>query len=610
MARPVLAFGKVFLVTAHAGPEFVSLHPLREGWLSATLGLGLTAAIAIGINGILRRRLELERIAAEMRAQRESYRALTDNAPDAIARVDRQQHFVFVNRVMEKTAGVPAEKFLGNSATDLALPASAEVSAAISRVFQTGEMQSLEFVDDRNPGAPRFLEARLVPEHSPKGEIQFVLVLLRNVTERQWMEEKLAYERDLMQALMEESPDFIYFKDLKSRFLRCSKALSAKFGVKSMEDVVGKTDFDFYGAEHARPAFEDEQEIIRTGKPMPAKIEQETMRGTGQVTWALTSKLPLRNRKGEIIGTFGISKDVTEQKKADQERQILEVQLRQAQKLESIGQLAAGIAHEINTPTQYIGDNTRFLKNSFEDLGRVLAGYEQLLAAAGDNRLTPELVAAAQKALVESDLKFLLEQIPPAINETLDGVARVSKIVRAMKEFSHPGGTDKLAADINQAIESTVTVAHNEWKYVADMKLDLDPELPAVTCFLGDFNQAILNLIVNAAHAIGDVVKDRPGTKGEITVSTRRAGDGIEVRVQDTGTGIPDAVRPHMFEPFFTTKQVGKGTGQGLSIVYGAIVKRHGGSVTFESEVGQGTTFIIHLPGVPCEELPPLVVKG
>jgi signal transduction histidine kinase len=165
-----------------------------------------------------------------------------------------------------------------------------------------------------------------------------------------------------------------------------------------------------------------------------------------------------------------------------------------------------------------------------------------------------------------------------------------------MKHFSHPGGKDRAQADLNKAIESTVTVARNEWRYVADVMLDLDPDLPPVVCFVGDFNQAILNLIVNAAHAIGDVVSKKPGTKGVITVSTRREGESVEVRVSDTGGGIPEAIRSRIFEPFFTTKGVGKGTGQGLAMVYGAIVKLHGGTVTFESETGKGTTFIIRIP--------------
>jgi signal transduction histidine kinase len=172
-------------------------------------------------------------------------------------------------------------------------------------------------------------------------------------------------------------------------------------------------------------------------------------------------------------------------------------------------------------------------------------------------------------------------------------------IVRAMKEFSHPGGKEKAAADLNKAIQSTATVARNEWKYVAEMKLDLDPSLPLVPCFIVEFNQAILNLVTNAAHAIGDVVKQNPGAKGRITIQTRHDGKDVEIRVSDTGTGIPEFARPHIFEPFFTTKGVGSGTGQGLAVVYNSIVKKHGGTAHFETETGVGTSFILRLPIVP-----------
>jgi signal transduction histidine kinase len=165
-----------------------------------------------------------------------------------------------------------------------------------------------------------------------------------------------------------------------------------------------------------------------------------------------------------------------------------------------------------------------------------------------------------------------------------------------MKEFSHPGGQEKAPADLNKAIESTVTVARNEWKYVAELELILAPDLPLVPCFLGEFNQVMLNLIVNAAHAIGDVVQRTPGSKGKITILTQRVSEEVEVRVSDTGTGIAEKHRAKIFEPFFTTKDVGKGTGQGLTVVYSNIVKKHGGTITFETAVGRGTTFIIRLP--------------
>ncbi len=300
--------------------------------------------------------------------------------------------------------------------------------------------------------------------------------------------------------------------------------------------------------------------------------------------------------------------EIAERQKADKarleaqmERDAVEVQLRQAQKLEAIGQLAAGIAHEINTPTQYVGDNIRFIQESFRSIAEICSLYDQMLRAAKTDSVTPELLAHVEQTVEDEDLRFALREIPEAIAQTLDGVERITRIVRAMKEFSHPSGRDRAPADLNRAIESTVTVAQNKWKYVADVTLDLDPQLPRVACFLGEFNQAILNLIVNAANAIEEVVERQPDQKGRITVSTRQDGDMIEVRVSDTGAGIEESIRPRIFEPFFTTKEVGKGTGQGLSIAYGTIVKRHGGTLGFESEVGKGTTFMIRLPIGPNE---------
>ncbi len=306
--------------------------------------------------------------------------------------------------------------------------------------------------------------------------------------------------------------------------------------------------------------------------------------------------VPFRNGQGAVEGLLLVTRDISERKQAEQERQRLEIQLRQGQKLEAIGQLAAGIAHEINTPIQYVGDNTRFLQDAFKTMAQCAEMSRRLVEASAQGELAPDSLRDIKKQLDEADLDYLLAQIPAAIKETLEGVERVTKIVRAMKEFSHPGPREKTRIDIHKNIESTITVARNEWKYVADVKTEFDPAMPPVLCFAGEFNQVLLNLVVNAAHAIGDVVKGRNGEKGTITVRTHRAGDWAEIRVSDTGTGIPPEVRPHIFEPFFTTKEVGKGTGQGLSTVYAIIVKKHNGEVSFESEMGHGTTFIIRLP--------------
>ncbi len=215
------------------------------------------------------------------------------------------------------------------------------------------------------------------------------------------------------------------------------------------------------------------------------------------------------------------------------------------------------------------------------------------------DRRGSELVAEVDASVAEADVEYLMEEVPKAIDQSLEGVQRVATIVRSMKEFSHPGGADKQPADLNRAIESTITVARNEWKYVAEMVTDFDASLPLVPCLVGDFNQVILNMIINAAHAIRHVVGDNTGEKGTITLTTRRDGDWAEIRLSDTGTGMPAEVRAKIFDPFFTTKDVGKGTGQGLAIARAVVVKKHGGRIDVESEVGQGTTFIIRLPIEP-----------
>ncbi len=303
----------------------------------------------------------------------------------------------------------------------------------------------------------------------------------------------------------------------------------------------------------------------------------------GNTLNVLVNAAPLYESSQAFAGWEGCITDISMLKQTLEERDRLEDNLRQAQKLEAIGQLAAGIAHEINTPTQYVGDNLRFLKESFGELDGLL---EQLVEAGG---------APARKALDAADFDYLKEEIPRALNQSLEGVDRVAKIVRAMKEFSHPA-REKTATDLNRAIQSTITVASNEWKYVAEVELDLDSNLPQVHCSPAEFNPVVLNIVVNAAHAIGDVVGDGGKGKGKIRVKTRPDGDWAIVEISDSGCGMPQHIQQRIFDPFFTTKEVGKGTGQGLAIAHNVIVDKHGGTIKVVSSPGAGTTFIIRLP--------------
>ena len=283
----------------------------------------------------------------------------------------------------------------------------------------------------------------------------------------------------------------------------------------------------------------------------------------------------------------GLMLDVTEVRRLGRE-------LAAAQKLESVGRLAAGVAHEINTPVQYVADNVEFVSASMAGIGAVIQAHRELkrvVKAGGDAAASARAADAAELA---ADLDYLIDNVPPAIVAAIEGLGRIATIVRSMKEFAHPDQSEKTSADLNHAIQSTLVIARNEYKYVAQLETDFG-ELPPIQCYLGEINQVVLNLLVNAAHAVADVVKDS-GAMGKLTVRTRLDGDAVEISIGDTGTGIPEAARDKIFDPFFTTKEVGKGTGQGLAIARSVIVNKHGGTLRFDTECGKGTTFVIRLP--------------
>lgn len=274
-------------------------------------------------------------------------------------------------------------------------------------------------------------------------------------------------------------------------------------------------------------------------------------------------------------------------------REALENQLAHAQKMESVGQLAAGVAHELNTPIQFVGDNLNFLKSSFEDVEALLTRIELFLdTCRNDDRLEAQ-VSSIDEIRQDIDLDFLREEIPLAAAQALDGTDTLTRIVKAMKVFSHPGRKSFEAIDLNQLVESTLDVSRSEWKYHAQLVKDFCDDLPLVDCVPGELSQAVLNLIVNAANAMSG---DSAGLNSLLTVRTRKEGDEAVIEVSDTGYGIPSKIRHRVFDPFFTTKGVGEGTGQGLSITYRIIVELHKGTLDFDSVVGEGTTFSVRLP--------------
>lgn len=555
-------------------------------------------------NALRRRKLEIEKQrhledleeliqdrTAELKESEEKFRSISDSAQDAIIMMDHEGRIDFWNRAAQKIFGHGREEALGRHLHTLVAP---------DRFFETYHRGFNRFRDTgKGPAVGRTLELTAKRKDGTEFPVELSLSsvsirgkwhaigIVRDISARKKVEKAMEDARRETENLIAAISSIVIGLSGSLIVARWNKVAEETFGIPS-KDALGKPfsrcgiKWDWDKIERGIKICQERCQIVRLDD-----IRFTRKDGRERFLGITLNAIPEEDR--ERPGVLLMGADITA-------RKFLESQLAQAQKLESIGQLAAGIAHEINTPTQYVGDNTRFLQDAFKDIERVLHVYGQLLQAAKKGEVTESLIQDVETAVEEADLNYLVEEIPTAIEQTLEGVERVSKIVRSMKEFSHPGGDEKTAVNINKSLESTITVARNEWKYVAEMETDFDPSLPLVSCYPGELNQVFLNMIINAAHAISEVVGDGHNGKGTIRVSTRANGDTVEVSISDTGCGIPEKNRSRIFDPFFTTKEVGRGTGQGLAISHSVVVEKHGGSISFDTEEGKGTTFVIRLP--------------
>jgi PAS domain S-box-containing protein len=411
-----------------------------------------------------------------------------------------------------------------------------------------------------------------------------LLSTIADVTEHQRAEDEVRSAKAFLDSSINAIADPIFVKDERRRFVLVNDAMCNIVG-RPRAGLLGQDGDDLFPEEQVAVFRKMDADVLETGQE---NVNEESLSNLSsrKVRTIVTRKSRYIDPAGKRF-LVGVIRDVTDRKQ-------LEAELGQARKLEAVGQLASGIAHEINTPTQYVGDGIHFLKGAFEGYRRLAGQYrravEVLAASGGQEALVGEIRETEQ----DLDLPYLEANVPGSFNSCEDGISRISTIVRAMKEFAHPDQSEKAPADLNQALQTTLAIAKNEYKYVADVATEFG-ELPPVFCHVGELNQVFLNLIVNAAHAIGDVVGSAGG-KGTIRIRTSRDGDMVQIDIADTGSGIPESIRHRIFDPFFTTKEVGKGTGQGLAIARSTVVTKHRGCLTFETEIGKGTTFIVRLP--------------
>lgn len=385
----------------------------------------------------------------------------------------------------------------------------------------------------------------------------------------------------------------------------CNKVVADQHGY-SREELIGKP-ISFLTQWMGRNSDDlgEVQAALRAGRTF--QYEDEVTRRDGSTFWLGVSIRPLYDAAGRLTHSVVVGADITAKrietrKKQElqdklvaemQERERMVIELQLAQKLESVGRLAAGIAHEINTPIQYVGDSVHFLRSAFDDFDKLFECANQAMALLPESPQRSAYELEVAEAAQKYDLEYLRVEVPKAFTRTFDGVERVTNIVKAMKEFAHPDAKEQSPVDLLHALQTTLLVASNEYKYVAKVRTEFE-ELPFVVCNVGELNQVFLNLIVNAAHAIKDAGKDVD--TGEITIRAILEGEQAVICVSDNGCGVPAENLSKIYDPFFTTKEVGRGTGQGLAISHSIVVDKHGGEISVASEVGVGTQFTVRLP--------------
>ena len=522
---------------------------------------------------------ERHRAEQELLSSRQMLQSILDALPQRVFWKDTKRTYSGCNRPFATDAGLDSPAaIIGKNDFDLSWKDEAELYRADDERVMKHLSPRLNYHErqTRADGTALWLQTNKLPLFDLEGNVTGIVGTYEDITERKQAERQLR----LTTHSLEIASDGVLWTDPDARIVYANAAACRNLE-RSREELLSLSILDIappLTTEGWRAYWQqlkttgtlslEDTETTKSGRVFPVEVTANYLEFDGQEY------------------CFAFVRDLTK-------RRELEGQLRHAQKLEGVGQLAAGIAHEINTPTQFVTDNLTFLRESWKSTDNLLRTYrtsiQRSIAA-----LPLDVAEHIEKVEKSCDLDFVVSEVPRAIDQSLDGAHRIAEIVRAMKEFSHPDSVEKTPADLNKGVLSTITVARNEWKYVADVVTRLDETLPLVVCYPGDINQVVLNLVVNAAHAIKETIRD--GEKGKITVCTRIRGDFAEISVSDSGAGIPKKIRERVFDPFFTTKEVGKGTGQGLSLAHGVVVKKHGGKIWFETETGRGTTFFIHLP--------------
>ncbi|MBI4817544.1 MAG: PAS domain S-box protein [Deltaproteobacteria bacterium] len=540
---------------------------------------------------------DLEAAKDEIRSSELRYRTTLASVGDGLISTDGRGRVEFMNPAAENLVGWRIDEALGHDVREVFRvfdvrngPQLIEpVADALEKGLSVGISNHKLLVS--RMGEERQIAESCAPIFDAEHHIVGAVLVFRDVTDEHRRREQLRESEERYRALFDGTGEGILISDLESKaFVHGNAQWCAMFGHRPEAIIhLGPSDI------HPRDACVD----LGSNGDHVTVAELPCRRADGTVFFAdvRTTVVKIKGRPCSVSFYADASERREQERKLARERSLreqAEIELRHSQKLRAVGQLAAGVAHEINTPAQFIGDSLYFLSDSFKDEQSLIGRYREVLSSLVGVPGYGQAAQALQELEESVDQAYIEQNAPAAFEMALDGITRISTIVKAMKEFAHRDEREKSPADLNRAILTTLTIARNEYKYTAEVETDLG-DLPLVPCHLGDINQVFLNLLVNAAHAIVDVV-GKTDARGLIRVRSRREGDWVRFEISDTGCGIPESIRERIFEPFFTTKEVGRGSGQGLTAARSIVVDKHGGSLTFETEVGKGTTFAIRLP--------------
>jgi two-component system NtrC family sensor kinase len=520
------------------------------------------------------------------RAQRETAESLIlletlqTNAPIGFGFIDREQRIIRVNDMIASLSGIPAHEQVGRLAADAAPHVWPAIERFFHQVLESGE--PVRHIEITRPTDSNSVQSLLISYYPVRVEddIAGVGIVVADVTEHRQAEE-------FRSVVMDNMAEGLFTVDEQGRLTSLNRAAASMFGWEEA-DLLGR---DMHETVHSKrpdgtplPALDCPIHRVRATGGTAEITDEVFVRNDGSVFPVRYSAAPL-HIGDKVAGAVVVFRDATEQRR--QQQRVVED--RHDQKLEALGRLSAGLAHEINTPIQFVGDNTRFLAEAYQQMLELLLVYRGCMGPDSGQLPWEERKRLAEEAEEVADIEYLASEVPSAVAQSLEGMERVASLVKAMKAFSYKDTKNRAYADLNEAIKTTVIVARNEVKYVADVVLDL-ADIPEVLCHVGDLNQVFLNLLVNAADAM-EGREDR----GEIKISTRVEDRTVVIAVADDGAGIPEEIQKTIFEPFFTTKEVGKGTGQGLALAV-AVCEKHGGSIEVDSKIGHGTTFTLRLP--------------